>query len=427
MTQADRSGAEMLPGVEMLRQAPQAPSFAATCAIVCLAMALLASGAVPACGEVFLLRNGGRVEGELLNRDEVPRRSYLVEVAPGARVRLTFAQVEKVLYVRPEEQEYERIRAAYPDTVEGQWALAEWCGEQRLVEQRERHLRRILELEPDHEQARQALGYNKVDGQWMTRDEAMARRGLIYYKGRWRTRQEIELMDNREQVEQAQQAWYGKLKMWRQWLGTQRDAQARQSIRAIDDPLAVPALSRALREDSAPAGKLLYIEALGRIATSPAVKALAEAAIQQPVEEVRLSCLDELIRIKSPEAVAYFVEQLRSKDNRIVNRAGRALGELGDPSAIGPLIDALVTTHKFKIVVGKPGSMSATFPTGGVGGSGLAMGGGPKIITRHLANQDVLDALVKVAGGVNFNFDERAWKYWYATQKRPAAVDIRRD
>jgi len=378
-------------------------------------------------GEIFLLRNGGRIEGTLLNPDEVPRRSYLVEVAPGARITLTFAEVEKVLYVRPELQQYERIRASYPDTVEGQWALAEWCREQRLAQQRERHLRRILELDGDHEQARMALGYNKINGQWMTRDEAMARRGLIYYKGRWRTRQEIELMEDREQIEQAQRAWYGKLKMWREWLGTPRDAQARQNIRAIDDPLAVPALSRGLKEDSALGAKLLYIEALGRIATSPAVKALAEAAIQQPVEEVRLSCLDELKRIKSPEAVAYFVEQLRSKDNRVVNRAGKALGELGDPSAIGPLIDALVTTHKFKIVVGRPGSMSATFPTGGTGGSGLAMGGGPKIVTRQLPNQDVLDALVKITGGVNFNFDERAWKYWYATQKRPADVDIRRD
>lgn len=421
MAQADQAGARPL------RRVPAAQWLAAACATVGLSAALVAASAAPAGAEVFLLRNGGRIEGALLNPDEVPRRSYLVEVSPGARLRLTFAQVEKVVYVRPEEQEYERIRASFPDTVEGQWALAEWCGEQRLAEQRERHLQRILELAPDHEQARLALGYSKLDGQWMTRDEAMARRGLIYYKGRWRTRQEIELLENRQQIEQAQRAWYGKLKMWREWLGTPRDAQARENIRAIDDPLAVSALSQALREDAAAAGKLLYIEALGRIATSPAVKALAEAAIQQPVEEVRLSCLDELKRIRSPEAVAYFVEQLRSKDNQIVNRAGRALGEMGDPSAIGPLIDALVTTHKYKIVVGSPGNMSATFPTGGAGGTGLAMGGGPKIVTRQLTNQDVLDALVNLAGGVNFNFDERAWKYWYASQKRPATVDIRRD
>jgi len=68
--------------------------------------------------------------------------------------------------------------------------------------------------------------------------------------------------------------------------------------------------------------------------------------------------------------------------------------------------------------------MSASF---GSGGGGLAMGGGPKIFIKHIPNQAVLDALVALTGH-NFNFDQRAWRQWYAAQKKPAAsLDARRD
>jgi hypothetical protein len=32
-----------------------------------------------------------------------------------------------------------------------------------------------------------------------------------------------------------------------------------------------------------------------------------------------------------------------------------------------------------------------------------------------------------LTGGTSFNYDVRAWKYWYAAQKKPATLDARRD
>jgi hypothetical protein len=376
--------------------------------------------------EVFVLENGGRVEGELLNRDEVPRRTYTVRVGAGGKVTLDAAEVREVIHVRPERAEYDRIRASYPDTIAGQWALAEWCRQQSLLDQRDVHLERVIELDPDHVKARRALGYSQVGGQWMRQDELMAKRGYVRYKGRWRTQQEIDLLEQRRETELAQKAWFQKLKRWRDWLTTDKALAARKNIAAIDDPDAVAALAAGLEDDPSVPVRLMFAETLGQIGTPAAVTALATAAIEDPVEEVRLTCLDQLEETKSPRAVAYFVYKLRSKDNRVVNLAGLALGRMEEPSAVGPLIDALVTKHKFKIVRGNPGSISTTFPTGGTGGGGLAMGGGPKIITRQLANQSVLDALVELTG-TNFDFDERAWKAWYATQRRPVEIDARRD
>ena len=100
---------------------------------------------------------------------------------------------------------------------------------------------------------------------------------------------------------------------------------------------------------------------------------------------------------KRPEVVAYFVGKLRDKDNEVVNLAGVALGRMKDPSAIGPLIDALVTVHKFKIVKpGGDGAMSSTFgsgPGGRPGGGGMSAGGGPQFFKQNIPNQAVLDAL----------------------------------
>jgi hypothetical protein len=397
-----------------------------------LAVLLMLSGAGrTVSAEVFVLANGGRMVGELVNRDESPREKFVIQPADGARITLDAAAVKQVIRPKPDELEYEKIRPTYPDTAAGQWELAQWCRERRLTTQRETHLRRVIELDPNHVEARRALGYSQVDGQWVTQEEIMTQRGYQRYKGAWKLPQEIELMEGKRKLETAHQEWFQKVKRWRGWLGTDRDAQGRENLRTIEDAMAVKALAMSLRDDSSARARLLYTEALAKIDTPEAAKALAIASISDPVEEVRLTCLDHLQTKKRPDVVAYLVGKLRDKDNRVVNLAAIGLGRMRDPSAIGPLIDALVTTHKFKIVkAGGDGAMSTTFGTGPGGrpaGGGMSAGGGPQLIRQHIVNQAVLDALTALTGQ-NFNFDKQAWKYWLAAQKKtPDSLDARRD
>ena len=208
----------------------------------------------------------------------------------------------------------------------------------------------MIELEPDHAEARRALGYSRIDGQWTTQDELMTKRGLVKYKGQWKYPQEIEILENKRKLEAAQQEWCQKVKRWRGWLGTDRHEQGRQNIRGITDPAAIKALTIGLHDDRDPHARLLFVEALAKIDTFEAAMALAIAAIYDEVEEVRLSCLDNLQTKPRPEVVAYFVGKLKDKDNAVVNLAAVGLGRMKDPSAIGPLIDAVVTTHKFRVV-----------------------------------------------------------------------------
>ena len=96
-------------------------------------IAALSAAGSAAVAEVFILSGGGRLAGELLNKDESPREKFIIKTGGGVRVTLRASQVKQMLHTQPEELEYEAIRRRFPDTVAGQWALAEWCRERRLA------------------------------------------------------------------------------------------------------------------------------------------------------------------------------------------------------------------------------------------------------------------------------------------------------
>ena len=385
---------------------------------------ILACGDV-ASGEVFVLTNGGRVVGELLNPNESPRVKYVIKTASGGRITLAESRVKKRFERSPIEIEYEKLKAQCLDTVEGQWKLAEWCKENRLSARRKAHLARVIALDTNHKGARAALGYSQFDGQWRTQKEVMESRGLQRYKGQWMTPQQIEVAKRKEQRELAKKEWYAKIKRWKGWVGGKRTQEARKNFAAINDPAAVDALANFLARDRRLPVQAIYIETLARIGTGDALKALAVRSLEDPAEEVRLTCLDHLKKHKHPDVVAYYVAKLKhQKDNRMINRAGAALGAMGDTAAVGPLIDALVTIHKFKITTGSPGQTSAGFSSRG--GAGLSAGSSTKIIKRAIQNPAVLEALIALTGGVNFSYDVAAWKSWYALKNKRAPLDARR-
>lgn len=394
--------------------------------LAALSYAAALSATLPAWGDVFVLTNDGQVRGTLVNKDEKPRQSYVIQSTTGGQITLRAEQIKQVIRQTAAEVEYDRARPKYPDTVEGNWALAAWCRDHSLLQQRKALLERIVELAPDHAEARAALGYSKKNGRWVTQEMLKLEQGYVKYKGQWRLPQEVELLENRRKAELAETGWFTKLKRWYSWLGTDRDEAARANIAAINDPAAVRALLRYLGEEEDRQTKGLFVDALAQIGGDAALGALVDAALHDPDEEIRLTCLDRLAAAEYPAAVAQFVAALKDKDNQVVNRAGVALGQMQDPSAIGALIDALETVHKFKVVKGNPGQMSSTFNTGGGGGGFSFGGGGTEIVKQSIKNREVLRALVKLAG-VNFEFDRQAWKYWYAAQKKPKTLDARRD
>jgi len=400
-----------------------------------VALALLAPAPDEQFTELFQLANGGQILGRLLNRNEVPRTHYDIETADGARITLARDQVAKVVRQSPIRLEYDRVKPTYPDTVDGQLALAAWCQEHGLASLRKTHLERVLELEPNHELARRSLGYRFVDGQWKTRDQVMQERGHVRYKNSWKLPQEVEVLERERKNTLAESEWIKRLRRFRDELASTGGAAAAATIRQINDPYALRALSDALGEEADREVRLLYVEAVGNIADPGASVILAKCALYDSVEDVRHAALDRLKRHKPAEAIKVFLEGLRDKDNQIVNRAATGLAQLEAREATGALIGALVTTHKFKVNLAPPGEYNATFArpdSNGImqpapsGAGGLTMGNSVRVYTQKIRNVDVLDALIALTG-VNYDYDTRAWKSWQAAQKRPTTLDARRD
>ena len=182
--------------------------------------------------------------------------------------------------------------------------------------------------------------------------------------------------------------------MWRNWLGKKRNQEARHNIAAITDPMAVTALDKGMKNENLTEVRLIYVEVLSKIDAPTARKVLAHASMQDAEDEVRLSSLEYLAKMKHDNIVPGYLSYLHSKNNVMVNRAAVALSYMKDPTSIRPLIDALVTVHYVQGDHGQSGrrheSMFGKGPGGqiapGLGGPGLSAGSSTHIYKVRMEN-----------------------------------------
>jgi HEAT repeats len=379
---------------------------------------------VPGRADVFQFDGGGRVEGRLLD-SAADSATVVIELAAGGRLTVPRSRITSIESV---DAEYEKLARSSPDTVESHMKLAEWCRERNLRAESQQHFARILELDPDHEKARVTLGFRQKDGEWMTRDDVMESRGLVLYEGRYVTPQHVELLERQKETKASKADWANRLERLRRSLtGRRQDraAEALAEIRQIDDPLAAEALVALLKREEDPALLRLWIEVASRLNHRSAVDALVNLSLNDPNPEIRHDCLEYLIDSGRPGLISPYIRALKNADNEIVNRAAAALGQIGDREAISPLIDALITKHKFKIGDSNANQHAYTFsPDSGAFSFG---GGGPQIITQPIRNPAALSALVTLAGGTSFDYNQQQWRRWLAAQVKRNAIDVRRD
>lgn len=390
-------------------------------------LVLLAAAFSSASAESFLLKSGGQIDGELLNPKRNAADPYLVKTSDGMRVSLGREAVSKVVAVREAELEYERMLPKVAQTAAGHWEMAEWCRENGLRAQREQQLQLVLSIEPDHERAHLALGHSKLGGKWQKMDDYMQAQGYLKHNGQWRTRQDVEIAVAREEAESEVIKWRKQIKIWLGWLGKKRDAEAVANLRQIRDPHAAPTLIDTLDQKGTTRDlKLLIIDVLGELKGNPAEGKFVKLYMTDVDPGVRDACLDHLVRTKSKWAVHQLIGVVKDEKAQAtaINRAAVALGRLKDPIATTALIDALETKHTVVIQQGGGG--------GGLGqinvGNGGLNAGAPKPIkqTQISQNQQVLAALTTLHPGVNFSFNEDAWREWYVEKHEPAEVNLRR-
>ena len=368
-------------------------------------------------GDRFVLTTGGELVGRMVDADE----SWLrIATDAGVTVQVHSSMIEQRIVDSPARSEYHRRLAGAAQTADSQWDLARWCKEHQLADEAKRHLHAVLKLAPNHAEARRSLGYNYVSGRWVVPDELRREKGYVRYRGRWMLPQQVELYKRRRAKQLAEKSWMTRIHRWRSDLQPETSNEFANNIGAIDDPSAVPALAKQLTVEPLRPIKLLYIKTLQQIDTSAAMRAVMHASLNDPDEEIFYECLDVVKETSPAEAVRTYVDALQNENNVRINRAALILAALEEPSTIPPLIDALVTTHRIATQNRSSDTMSTTFAKPGSqgGGTGLSAGAASQTFTQTVTNQQVLNALVQLSGGRSFGFDQRAWRYWYATEER---------
>jgi len=392
-----------------------------TWAIVCL----LTFSVNAAQADRYVLRDGGQIEGTLVKRGE--NGTHIVETVDGAEVTLTRKQVKKVVKQNSNFLEYIKLSRSLPDTADAHRMIIDWCKDSKLSKLTDHHHKRVLELDPTDETARVGLGYQQHQGRWLTQDEIMAKRGLVRVDGAFRTSQDIALRDSENKRDSEETEWLRKIRLWRGWLNDRRSAEAAQLISEINDPYAAPALVKVLEKERDQQVRDLLLETLADLKHPLATTTLVDFSLNNTNHDERLQCLDYLLKYHQPIPLKPYITALKHRDNAMVNLAAEALQEIGNPDALSPLIDALITTHKYKNSGAPPGNTSASFSRDGTGGGGLSTGGGPKIFPVDHENVKARHALVELSGGLDFEYDDKAWRRWYINQQIRDYVDTRRD
>ena len=378
--------------------------------------------------DVFLLKEGGRLEGEFLNAEEVPRRTYRIEATAGMEFEIESKHIERSRKGDREALiEYNAFAPFMEDTVENHLEIADWCSKNQLPELARRHRYLVLEHDPENKPARQTLGYFKdKDGNWTTQEEMLGRKGgLIQHRNSWKSQQQIEVEQLLENRKKKETTWTNKIAELRSSLP--RGEKARSEMLSIKDPAAVEPLWIALKEERNEDTRVLIIKALSNIGTSVAVHNVARWSLNVGEHlELRKTCYDEIRRHpEAKQAIVAFYENFLGDVARpqIINAAAMGIGEIDGHTAVPKLIDALVTVHKYKATEKAPGPAFGNF--GNVQGGGLAWGQNTVEKVNRSENREVRAALMRLTG-VDFQFDKDAWRAWLIQQRRTSSFNARR-
>ncbi|MBI3854562.1 MAG: hypothetical protein HY293_02595 [Planctomycetes bacterium] len=139
-----------------------------------------------ALADEVVLRNGSSFSGVVREQGD----KVIVEMDYGS---MTFKKVDVKSIVRGEDvltQYQEKSRTA--TDVKSMMELAAWAKDKGLAGRAAELHRKVLVLDPDQAEARKALGYEKVNGLWLSGDELMTARGFVKLGGRWMGRETAE-------------------------------------------------------------------------------------------------------------------------------------------------------------------------------------------------------------------------------------------
>lgn len=206
--------------------------------------------------------------------------------------------------------EYRRLRATTAETAEGHWKLGQWCRRHQLAERSRAHFTAVLERNPNHLQARKALGFTRIGPYWISKTDSE------------RNRQKAR------QLARDFQRWRPRIESLLRGLtsgSTGRYQKAVQQLQAIHNPEAIPIIEWMLGYHN-PQLALVVIDYLDRQPSQAATLSLTRLAMASEWPTIRKTAAEKL-KTRKPE---HFVPQvlsltstpIQSRRQLYVNRFG---------------------------------------------------------------------------------------------------------
>ena len=138
--------------------------------------------------EVFL-KGGAKFTGRI---EEQTESMVTINIGDGV-VGVPMSRVERIVKGRSALDEYEdRARRLAPGDVEGWRNLGRLATQKGLSAQSRQAYQNVLTVAPDDAEARQALGFVRVEGRWLTEEESYRAKGYVKYDGEWMTQGEAQ-------------------------------------------------------------------------------------------------------------------------------------------------------------------------------------------------------------------------------------------
>lgn len=393
----------------------------------------LCGGAPALHADDITLKDGRKITGTVVKKTG---ESLVVELSPGNMVLIGQPEV-KVHYQNGKgEAAYLEALKGASDTIESHLLMAGIAHRSQMLDHERAHYERVLDFDPEHALARDALGFKKNDdGRWILRDDEMrlGRGKQSIGGGRYRFPEILAMQAAEEKFTTERAQLSNEIRRALSNLSHPRNgAKAQATLSELNGPVASAAIAYTLyprpnsmnKNAASAAHKALFIPILERLGDPNAVRTLIRMCVESNSasdQAVRTEALAALKRLAPEAAFHGFMEALASKDNRTMNLAGELLQELQDERAVLPLIERLITFERKEI--GGSQATNAGMTNGDVGFTK----GTQKIVQNiPIENRSILGALTTITNQ-NFGYDKAAWLNWYEQTYVAHSGDLRRD